>query len=77
MRTAAWQSPFQPVAAPFVCPRCGGEVTPHSFWQRVGAMPGRLPAWRLRHRREDGGWCTIYAGPALDAAGDAGCADVA
>ncbi len=46
------------------CPRCGAVLPQEAFYEQLGcATPEREAAWRIRHRREDGGWCVAYAGP--------------
>jgi hypothetical protein len=62
----------QPAAA-FRCPVCGEDVPAGAhWWEPVAAVPGRLPAWRLRHRRRAGGWCILWAGEALEESAVAG-----
>ena len=56
----------QPAPA-FRCPLCGDELPAGVYWwERMAAVPGRRPAWQLRHRRRIGTWCVRWAGDALE-----------
>ena len=57
---------FEPATGP--CPRCREELPEGAFWERLRAPEGRQAAWRCRHRRADGSWCLIHAGPAIERA---------
>lgn len=46
------------------CPRCGAALPADAYYEPLpGVAPGRLPAYRLRHKRANGGVCVAYAGP--------------
>lgn len=45
------------------CPRCGEALPQTSYWEALPAPPDREPAYRLRHKRQDGHTCIAYAGP--------------
>ena len=60
-------APTRQPAAAFRCPVCGEDVPARYYWEPTLAPPGRRPAWRLRHRRQRGGWCTLWAGEAVEA----------
>ena len=53
---------LQPAPPGQPCPRCGDPLPEGAYWERMKAVPGRRPAWRLRHQRADGRWCAAYSG---------------
>lgn len=48
------------------CPRCGVALPDDAYYEPLQAPPGRDPAYRVRHKRDDGTWCVAYAGPEKD-----------
>ena len=56
-------------AAAFDCPRCGWPVPVTCEWRPLAVAPGRLPAYRLVHRKPGGGECVVYAGGPLSEGG--------
>lgn len=55
------------------CPRCGAVLPPEAYYEPLGcATPERERAWRVRHRREDGGRCVAYAGAEIEQEAGAG-----
>lgn len=63
------------------CPRCDAPLPPGAYWEELKAAPGRLPAYRVRHKTGEGKVCVGYAGPECGAheegAGDTSPAPVA
>ncbi len=57
------------------CPACG-EAT-DAVWHRRRDVPGALPAFIMRHRRQGGGWCESVRGPWRDESEPYTDADVA
>lgn len=49
---------------PIPCPRCGQMITPGHYWERIGKADGFGSVWLMRHRKENGKWCLLYAGAA-------------
>jgi hypothetical protein len=50
---------------PEVCPRCRERVKAGATFVEMPTAPGRLAAWRLRHKRAGGAGCVAYVGPEL------------
>lgn len=44
------------------CPRCGAPLPPETYLEELATVPGRLPAYRLRHKKENGRMCVAYVG---------------
>ena len=49
---------------PIPCPRCGEMIPPGHYWERKGKTEGFGNVWVMRHRKESGKWCLLYAGAA-------------
>ena len=49
---------------PIPCPRCGEMIPLGHYWQRIGKTEGFGGVWLIRHRKESGNWCGLYAGTA-------------
>lgn len=47
------------------CPRCGAVLPDSTYLEPMDAAPGRLPAYRLRHPKENGRMCVAYVGPEI------------
>jgi hypothetical protein len=50
---------------PEICPRCREPVKAGATFVEMPTAPGRLAAWRLRHKRAGGAGCVAYVGPEL------------